>query len=166
MLSSRDAVRCTVHDGAMWIHLDNVSIKIPPQLLSKSDVLMDALSVAEPSVTQHVTLAAPKEWLQAWALSNCHDEGSLSGKDIEELVNCLLVCFLRLERSFRRDQNCCSCSHCVHSLSTSRLNKSSLPESMKLILVSSMLGSYQIRSTCTACKCTHGRGMNACTRIK
>jgi hypothetical protein len=94
MSTSSDAVKCTVRDGAIWIQLDNVSVKIPQQLLNKSKVLMDALSVAEPSVTQTVTLAAPKEWLQAWVLCYCNEEETLSDIDINDLINCLLVCIL------------------------------------------------------------------------
>jgi hypothetical protein len=139
MSSSSDAVSCLVQDGAMWIHLDNVSVNIPQRLLSKSEVFMDAISVVERSVTREITLAAPREWLQAWVLRYCNEEDSLKDNDIEVLVNCLLVCFLRLERSFHRHQNRYSCPHCVHSLSISRLNTSTLPDSMKLILISSFV---------------------------
>jgi hypothetical protein len=44
MSSSGDAVRSMVHNGAMWIHLDIVSVKVPDQLLNRSQVLMDAVS--------------------------------------------------------------------------------------------------------------------------
>jgi hypothetical protein len=111
MLSSRDAVRCTVDDGAMWMHLDNASVKIPPKLVNKSHILMDALSVTDPSIKRRVTLPAPKEWLQAWAACFCNEEESLSCEDIKDLVNCLLVCFLRLDRSSNRaDTSFCYCS--------------------------------------------------------
>jgi hypothetical protein len=136
MSTSRDAVRCTVRDGAMWIHLDDISVKIPEQLLNKSEILTDAVSVAEPSVTRKITLAAPKEWLQAWVLCYCNEEESLKSKDINVLVNCLLVRFLRLVHSFHRDQNRYFCVNCVHSVSTSGLNTSSLPDSMNLIMAS------------------------------
>jgi hypothetical protein len=96
MYSSKDVVRCTVRDGEMWMHLDNGSLKIPPQLLRKSQVLIDALSVAHPSVTRNVTVAAPNEWLRAWLGCYCNEEKSLSSENIEDLVNCLLVCFLHL----------------------------------------------------------------------
>jgi hypothetical protein len=93
MFPSRDGVRCTVHEGAMWIHLDSESVEIPPNELSKSQVLMDALSVADPSVRRKITLSAPQEWLQAWASCYCSKDGNLGSKDVEELFNCLLVCF-------------------------------------------------------------------------
>jgi hypothetical protein len=127
----------------MWMHLDDVSVEIPQQLLDKSEVLMDALSVAEPSVERNVTLAAPKEWLRAWVGCFCNEGESLSGKDISDLVNCLLVCFLRLERSCHRDPKSNSCRNCVHSLSPSRLDTSPLPDSMSLIFVPALLVSYE-----------------------
>jgi hypothetical protein len=141
MLNSGDAVRCTVHDGTMWMHLDNLSVKIPPQLLAKSQFLMDALSVADPS--GKATLAAPKEWLQAWVGCYCNEEQILSGKEINDLVNCLLVCFLRLERSSFRDLNRYCFSNCVHSLSSARLDTSSLPGHVNLILFPLLLGSCE-----------------------
>jgi hypothetical protein len=76
------------------MHLDNGSLKIPSQLLNKSQILTDALSVANHSVTRKVTVAAPKEWLQAWVVCCCNEKGSLSCDNIKDLVNCLLVCFL------------------------------------------------------------------------
>jgi hypothetical protein len=94
MLSSKDVVRCTVRNGDMWMHLDNRSLKIPSQLLSKSQIFMDALSVAHPSVTRKVTLPAPKEWLRAWVMCYCNEEANLRPDNIQDLINCLLVCFL------------------------------------------------------------------------
>jgi hypothetical protein len=94
MSSPLNAVRCTLHHGAMWMHLDNVSVKIPPQLLEKSPVLMNALSVAHPSVARKVTVAALREWMQSWVVCYCNEKRSLSGVDIKDLVNCLLVCLL------------------------------------------------------------------------
>jgi hypothetical protein len=94
MSRSTDGVRCTVYDGAMWMHLDNASVKIPSQLLNKSQVLMAALSVADPSARRKVTVAAPREWLQAWVGCYCNEQGSLECENINDLVNCLLVCFL------------------------------------------------------------------------
>jgi hypothetical protein len=93
MFSSNDGVRCTVHDGEMWMHLDSGSLKIPSQLLKKSQVLVDALSAADLSVTRKVTVAAPKDWLQAWVGCYCNEEESISCDNIKDLVNCLLVCF-------------------------------------------------------------------------
>jgi hypothetical protein len=134
MSSSRDAVECTVYCGEMLIHLDNVSVKIPPQLIEKSEVLRNALSVAEPSVTRKVTLAAPKEWLQAWVACYCNEEEGLSGNDISDLVRCLLVRFLRLACGIHRDEKSFICRICVQSLSTATLNTSSHPHLVNLIL--------------------------------
>jgi hypothetical protein len=94
MSSSKDVVRCTVHDGEMWMHLDHGSQKIPSQLLYKSQILVDALSVAHPSSgTRKVTVAVPKEWLQTWVIRYCSEEEGLSCDSIKDLINCLLVCF-------------------------------------------------------------------------
>jgi hypothetical protein len=93
MLGSRDAVRCTVLDGVMWIHLDKASVKIPPEVLNKSQVLTDVLSVADPLVRRKVTLAITNEWLEAWVACYCTEEESLGNQDVKTLVNCLLVCF-------------------------------------------------------------------------
>jgi hypothetical protein len=98
MSNSRDAVWCTVRDGSMWMQLDNVNVKIPQQFLDKSPLLMNALTVAQPSVTQTVSLAAPADWLDAWVLCFCDEEENLSCQDIQVLVDCLLVCFLLLQR--------------------------------------------------------------------
>jgi hypothetical protein len=76
------------------MHLDNGSQKIPSQMLSKSQMLMEALSVAHSAVTREVTVPAPKEWLQAWVGCYCNEEANLSGHSIKDLVNCLLVRFL------------------------------------------------------------------------
>jgi hypothetical protein len=85
-----------VRDGTMWMHLDNASVQIPPQLIDKSRILMDALSVADPSCIRKVTLAAPREWLQEWVRCYCNDEESLVDKKTNSLVSCLLVCSLWL----------------------------------------------------------------------
>jgi hypothetical protein len=100
MSSLKDVVMCTVHDGEMWMHLDDGSLKIPSQLLKKSQILMDALSAADPSTTRKVTVAAPKEWLQAWVGCYCNEEESISCDNIKDLVNCLLVCFLLWNAGF------------------------------------------------------------------
>jgi hypothetical protein len=107
-----------VRDGAMWMHLDNVTVKVPPTLVKRSQVLLDALSMTDPSVTRKVTVPAPKEWLQAWAVCYCNEEESMSCKDIKCLVSCLLVCFLCLKRSSSRaDKHFCRVC-CIHSLSS------------------------------------------------
>jgi hypothetical protein len=100
MSSSRGAVWCTVRDGAIWMQVDNASVKIPPQFLDKSPLLMNAMSVAQPSITQTVSLAAPTDWIEAWVLCFCDAEENLSCQDIQVLVDCLLVCFLLLQRIF------------------------------------------------------------------
>jgi hypothetical protein len=109
MSSLRDAVTCTVHHGAVWMHLDNMSVQIPQEFVNKSQILTNAMSVAHPSFARkteeqrtEVTVAAPREWLQAWAVCYCNKEVSLRREDIKNLVNCLLVCFLLLEHSFNR----------------------------------------------------------------
>jgi hypothetical protein len=84
------------------MHLDNVSVKIPPELVENSQILTNALSAAHPSFARNVSVAAPREWLQAWAVCYCNEEVSLGCEDISDLVNCLLVCSLRLEHSFNR----------------------------------------------------------------
>jgi hypothetical protein len=80
-----------VHDdGAVWMHLD---VRIPSHLLNKSQVFMDAMmSEAAPSVARDFTLAAPKEWLQAWVACYCSDKQHLSCAETSELVHCLMVC--------------------------------------------------------------------------
>jgi hypothetical protein len=94
MLSSREAVRCMVHDGAIWLHLDDASIRIPSHVLMKSRILLEALSVTDPSVKRKLSLPVPEEWLQAWAACYCDEEEKLSCLDINDLVHCLMVCFL------------------------------------------------------------------------
>jgi hypothetical protein len=94
MSSSKDGVRCTVRDDAMWMQLDNASVRIPPKLLNQSQVLMDAMSISDPSAKRKVTVAAPKEWLQAWVGCYCNEKESFRCDNIDDMVNCLLVCFL------------------------------------------------------------------------
>jgi hypothetical protein len=77
----------------MWIHLDSESVEIHPHVSNKSQVLMDALSMADSSVRRKVTLSAVQECLQAWVACYCNQDGSLGSKDVKELFNCLLVCF-------------------------------------------------------------------------
>jgi hypothetical protein len=64
MSNTSDVVRCTVHDGAVWMHVGDVPVLIPSHLLNKSQLLVDALSsIDDSSVANHFTLAAPQEWL-------------------------------------------------------------------------------------------------------
>jgi hypothetical protein len=94
MASSSDGVRCTVHDGEVWVHIDSVQVHIPSRLLRKSQILMDALaSVRDSSVTRRFTLAAPTEWLKAWVACFVSEEAYLSDADSKVLVSCLIVCF-------------------------------------------------------------------------
>jgi hypothetical protein len=92
-------VRCTVSDdGAVWMHLD---VRIPPNLLKKSQVLMDAVTPEDDhSVARDFTLAAPSEWLQAWSLCCCSEEQRLSCAGTRDLVNCLMVCSFLYVASF------------------------------------------------------------------
>jgi hypothetical protein len=107
------------------MHLDNASVEIPPKLVNKSHILMDALSVTDPSIKRRVTLPAPKEWLQAWATCFCNEEEVLSCEDIKDLVNCLLVRFLRLDRSSNRaDNSFCYCSSAAMSACREAANRS------------------------------------------
>jgi hypothetical protein len=125
MSSSKDAVRCTVHDGAMSIHQDNFSVNVPPQLVKKSQILLDALLVTDPSVTRKITLSVPEEWLRAWAVCYCNEDKRLIWDDMKDLVNCLLVCFspwngspIVLNRRL--------CRYRIHCLSCATQNTSSL----------------------------------------
>jgi hypothetical protein len=92
MACPNDVVRCTVHDGAVWMHVDDVRVNIPSRLVNRSQVLMDAMScVDDSSVYGDLTLPAPKEWLQAWIACYGREEERLRCADTEGLVNCLLV---------------------------------------------------------------------------
>jgi hypothetical protein len=91
MPSTSGGVRCTVQDGAVWMHVDDERIIIPSYLLTKSPLLVDALSAVESAVNGEFTLPAPKEWLQAWIASYGNKRKRCRCEDIEELVNCLLV---------------------------------------------------------------------------
>jgi hypothetical protein len=92
MSSSSPGVRCTAHNGAVWMHLDDVPMKIPPSLLDKSKTFTEALSsVADPSIATEFTVAAPKEWLRAWVALYGSEEEPISKLDVEDLLNCLLV---------------------------------------------------------------------------
>jgi hypothetical protein len=121
MKRSSDATRCTVHDGAVWIHVDNVRVHIPSHLLNKSQILIDALSsVDDSSVATFFTLAAATEWLQAWIACYGSEEERLGCADTKDLVNCLLVRNMLHECTCRRAQSRLivrRCRCCVHRLS-------------------------------------------------
>jgi hypothetical protein len=94
MFSSREAVKCTVRDGAVCMLLDNVPVDIPFSICSQSKVLADAVSsVTDPSATDEFTLAAPHEWLQAWVEFYCKKEKAPVCSSVKCLVNRLMVCF-------------------------------------------------------------------------
>jgi hypothetical protein len=121
MKSPSDVTRCTVRDGAVWIHLDNVRVHIPSHILNKSQILKDGLSSGEDSsVGKKLTLAAPEERLQAWMACYGGEEERLRYAGTKDLVNCLLVRIHLLESSCRRAQSCLMvyrCRCCVDSLS-------------------------------------------------
>jgi hypothetical protein len=97
MTSLSNEVGCTAHNGAVWMHLNDVDVHISSHLVSRSKVLMDALSsVCESSVTDGFTLDVPIEWLQAWVTCCVREEEQLGCAGSEVLVNCLLVCFCPL----------------------------------------------------------------------
>jgi hypothetical protein len=93
MISPNEGVKFSVHDGAVYVSLDDVCVHIPPHLVNISKVLLDALSsVSEAALTSNFTLAAPKEWLQAWVACFVREEERLDDAEISVLVNCLQVC--------------------------------------------------------------------------
>jgi hypothetical protein len=89
MTSLKNEVKCTVHDGVLWMHLDETRVSIPSYLVDESEIMMNMLSVADTSFT----LAAPKEWLEAWASCFCSGKTRLRCANLRDLVRCLLVCF-------------------------------------------------------------------------
>jgi hypothetical protein len=112
MTSSSDVVKCTVHNGVLWMHLHEKRLKIHSLVVNKSQLLTDMLSsAADPTVSSDFTLAARKEWLLAWTSlwplpkSACCCSGNKSRSyqkslrkrlrdvDIADLLNSLLVCF-------------------------------------------------------------------------
>jgi hypothetical protein len=99
MISSSEEVKCTVHDVALCMHLDDARVHIPAHIFNESQVLLDALSSAcHHSRYSDFTLAAPTEWLQAWVLCYVHEAEPVSSADIEVLVNCLKVRILQFPR--------------------------------------------------------------------
>jgi hypothetical protein len=94
MTSSSDVVKCSVCNGAVWMHLDDGPVHIPSHLLNRSQVLKDALlSLDDSSVTVEFTLPAPQEWLKAWMACYGGENEHLSSADVKDLVNCALVRF-------------------------------------------------------------------------
>jgi hypothetical protein len=94
MTSLSDVVKCTVHDGVVWMHLHDTSVNIPSNVVNESQFLMNILSsVTDTSITNDFSLAAPKEWLEAWASCFCSGKKHLRCANLKELVGCLLVCF-------------------------------------------------------------------------
>jgi hypothetical protein len=93
MTRCREEVKCTVHDGALCMHLDAVRVNIPSHLLNESKVLLDALSSAcDSSLLSEFTLDAPAEWLQALVACFGREAEPQGIADVEVLVNCLKVC--------------------------------------------------------------------------
>jgi hypothetical protein len=138
MIGSSGVTRCIVHDGAVWMHLDNTRVLIPSHLLNGSELLVNALSsVDECSGTNEFTLPAPKEWLQAWMACYGGEEELLRCAGTTDLVNCLLVCFQLVECILQRSDNCsivCTYLCCVHCLSSARLCACSPIDSLRSIL--------------------------------
>jgi hypothetical protein len=93
MTRSSTEVKCTVNNGTLCMHLDDVRVHIPSHIVNESKVLLDALSsVRDSLVTSDFTLAAPVEWLQAWVCCFVGESEPLGSAEIEVLVKCLKVC--------------------------------------------------------------------------
>jgi hypothetical protein len=93
MTSSSEGVTCSVQDGAVYVHLDDMCVHIPSHVVNESKVLLDALSSAsDSSLTSKFTLAAPIEWLQTWVAWCVCEEVQLGNAEFEVLANCLKVC--------------------------------------------------------------------------
>jgi hypothetical protein len=124
MSNSREAARCTVRDGAVYMYLDNDCVDIPSHLWSKSALFMDTVSSVSDSLgPQDFTLAAPRAWLQAWVNYYAKKEHALADASIENLVNCLLVrlCIRNLTSLVLHDWLVCTCFRCVHRVASSSL---------------------------------------------
>jgi hypothetical protein len=94
-------MKCTVHDGVIWMHLHDTSVSIPSNIANESQLLMIVLSSAADT---DFTLA-PKEWLEAWASRYCIGRERLHCANIRELVCCLLVCVSAIRQYLPVDQN-------------------------------------------------------------
>jgi hypothetical protein len=96
-------VKCTVHDGVIWMHLHDTSVNIPTNVVNESQLLLNVLSsVAD---TTDFTLVAPKEWLEAWASRYCIGRERLHCATIRDLVCCLLVCMSAIRKLLPVDHN-------------------------------------------------------------
>jgi hypothetical protein len=74
--------------------LGDLRVNIPSHLLESSEMLMSLLSfVDDLSIARNIALPVPKEWLKAWAACFCSEKKLLRKSVIEDVVNCLLVCF-------------------------------------------------------------------------
>jgi hypothetical protein len=94
MTSLSVGVKCTVHDGVLWMRMNDMRVKVPSGVVNQSQILLNVLSsVADGSIATDVTLPAPKEWLQAWAYCYCSEQKRLACVDNKDLISCLLVCF-------------------------------------------------------------------------
>jgi hypothetical protein len=102
MFSSREAVSCTVRDGAVCMLLSNVPVHFAPHLCCQSKVFVDALSsVPDPYATDQFTLAAPRQWLQDWVDFCCKKEAPLDFTRQESRQHSrLLVCFSSVKEPF------------------------------------------------------------------
>jgi hypothetical protein len=94
MNGSSDLVTCTVDNGSLWMHLDDLRVKISSSVVEKSQILKSVLSSpAVASSASDITLTAPKQWLRAWAFCFGSGETRLGSADNKDLVSCLLVRF-------------------------------------------------------------------------
>jgi hypothetical protein len=91
---SVDGVSCTVQDGEVLLHLDDLRVSIPSRISNQSQILLNALtSACDSSATESFTLKAPIEYLQAWVACFVTEEQSLGCADSVDLVRCLMVRF-------------------------------------------------------------------------
>jgi hypothetical protein len=84
-------------------------------------------SHADASATSDISLAAPKQWLRAWAYCFGNGETRLSSASNRDLVNCLLVCLYYWNAAFFQyeaaacfscdsEESLCSSSLCMSFL--------------------------------------------------
>jgi hypothetical protein len=78
-----------MRNGAVHMYLDNDCVHISSHLWNKSELLKDAVSsVADASVTDYFTLAAPSAWLQAWVDCYGKKEHAFADASIRKFINC------------------------------------------------------------------------------